>query len=114
MTNKVKKIRNVDIDICCAEQKIAYNYAFSYYDIFWKKYQNAQNTAHKEEITQQAVDFVLKDIECIDKTVSKYNVDVIIIAFRNGFENYCNLKHHILNSYEEVGTLFKIPCEVQQ
>ena len=111
--NKVKKIRNIDRDVCCAEQKIAYNYAFSYYDIFLKKYQAAQDAAHKEEITQQAVDFVLKDITYTDKTVLKYNVDVIIIAFRNGFENYCNLKHHILNSYEEVGNLFKIPCEVQ-
>ena len=110
MKIKCRKIKNVEKSICTAEQKIAYNYAFSYADIGRKLFNS--------DIAESGKAHGMHDIECmvldgikrngIDK---KYNVDAIIIAFRNGFREYCK-NFFIASNYEMIGKCFKIPYEV--
>ena len=58
------------------------------------------------EIEQNVIDSI--KFHEIDK---KYNIDAIIIAFRNGFRNYCN-NYFIAYNYEIIGKTFYIPYDV--
>lgn len=109
---KCKKIKGIEKSVCTAEQKIAYNYAFQWYDI-GKKFLNDENTteANKSESMHYIEDCVIKSIknQGIDK---KYNIDAIIIAFRQGFRKYCD-NFFIANDYETIGKYFAIPYEIE-
>ena len=110
MKLKCKKIRNIDKSICTCEQKIAYNYAWEWYEAG----KNILNSNCAEfvksdaimEIEQNVIDSI--KFHEIDK---KYNIDAIIIAFRNGFRNYCN-NYFIAYNYEIIGKVFYIPYDV--
>lgn len=110
MKLKCKKIRNIDKSICTCEQKIAYNYACQWYEAG----KNILNSDCAEfvksdaimEIEQNVIDSI--KLHEIDK---KYNIDAIIIAFRNGFRNYCN-NYFIAYNYEIIGKVFYIPYDV--
>ena len=111
MKLKGKKINGIDKNVCCAEQKIAYNWAFHYSDIL----KNIENT--------DAMEFVKADarFEIRDKVINylktkeeykKYNLDIIFCALSND-----NLKKYmegysILTSYEEIGNIFKVHHEI--
>ena len=103
---KVHKIRNVDKKVCFAEQKIAYNYAFSWRYILEKIYKSDNAEFVKEEAYQDIINHVIDGIkrEGIDK---RYNMDVIVHCFRNGIKKYLN-GYSILMSYKEIGEIF--PC----
>lgn len=93
---KFHKIRGVDKSICTAEQKIAYNYAFSDYD--WAVRSNLELPEYLDSVTKR-----IKENADITK---KYDIDAIIHCLRNGFIDYCKAKTHIFASYEEVGRAF--------
>lgn len=102
---KMHKIRGVDKEICTAEQKIAYNYAFMYRSTMEKiRYSDTTEIA-KDEAYQQVVDCVIRGVRDngIDK---KYNIDAIIHCFRNGIKNYLN-HCSVIGSYEEIGKTFE-------
>lgn len=101
---KMHKIRGVDKNICTAEQKIAYNYAFSHRIILEKIYKSDNTKVVKAEAYQDVISLVTKCIKNngIDK---RYNIDAIIHCFRNGIENYMK-QYSILTSYEEIGKTF--------
>lgn len=111
MKIKCHKIRNIDKSICTCEQKIAYNYAFNWHFSFTRALENYNLTeVQKSEAIQDIINSVIRSIkeQGIDK---KYNIDAIIIAFRQGFENYCN-NFFIANDYETIGKVFTIPYEI--
>lgn len=102
---KMHKIRGVDKEICTAEQKIAYNYAFRYRNIMERIRDSDTTAMAKEESYQQVVDWVIRGVKDngIDK---KYNIDAIVHCFRNGIKNYLN-RFSIITSYEEIGKTFE-------
>ena len=111
MTFKCSKIRGIDKSVCTAEQKIAYNYAARYVDIGKKIFNADVPEFVKNEGYFQLEKLVLNDIKS-NESLCKYNIDAIIIAFRQGFRNYCNNFFIALN-YESIGEYFKIPYEYE-
>ena len=85
---KCHKIRGIDLKICTAEQKIAYNYAFMWVDCGKKIFNSNSPESVKSEELQNIIKSIIKSIKQngTDKT---YNIDAIITAFRNGFRGYC-------------------------
>lgn len=109
MKLKYHKIKNIPLEVCTAEQKIAYNLAFSVSDITKKAYEKCNTGLQKSEVIAEAVNLCMKqwinsyDYESRQK---KYNIDAIFSALMAGMEIYVNEKYHILNSYEEIGKMF--------
>ena len=111
MVLKCRKISGIDKNVCTCEQKIAYNYAFSWMNVYQRRTKGLTNVADKSAVFQDIIDFIIKDIKS-KKEMQKYNIDAIIIAFRNGFLKYCE-KFFIASEYSEIGDVFKIPYEVK-
>ena len=106
---KCKKIKNVDKQICTAEQKIAYNFAFMWVDI-GKKIKASDNAEFaKSELYHTIEKSVLNSLR--DEKFNKYNLDAIIVAFRNGFRKYCE-NYFIAADYKCIGECFEIPYEI--
>lgn len=109
MKLKYHKIKNIPLEVCTAEQKIAYNLAFSVSDITKKAYEKCNTGLQKSEVIAESVDLCMKswtsayDYESRQK---KYNIDAIFSALMAGMERYINEKYHILNSYEKIGKMF--------
>lgn len=110
MKMKCKKIAGVEKSICTCEQKIAYNYAFSWVEVYNRRCQECETEIQKNEVLQDIIDFIISDISR-NETMKKYNVDAIITAFRNGFTNYCK-NFFIASDYETIGKVFIIPYEI--
>ena len=81
MKLKCRKIRGVEKSICTAEQKIAYNFAFSYVEIGKKILESDTSRINKTDGFFQVENLVLEHIKA-NKDMEKYNIDAIIIAFR--------------------------------
>lgn len=103
---KMHKIKNVDKSVCTCEQKIAYNYAFSWRTQLEKIYKSDNVQFVKTEAYQRIINFVIDELKR-NGTDKKYNIDAIIHCFRNGIENYLN-GYSVIASYEEIGKTF--PC----
>ena len=110
MVLKCRKISGVDKKVCTCEQKIAYNYAFSWMDVYQRRTKGLSNVADKMVVFQDIIDFIIKDIKS-KKEMQKYNIDAIIVAFRNGFLSYCE-DFFIAVDYQKIGEVFKIPYEI--
>lgn len=93
---KFHKIRNVDESVCTAEQKIAYNYAFSYRDVA-KRVPSDELDAMVERAMQRN-----------DKIAKVYDIGLVMQCFRNGMPRYMSECNAILGSYAEIGKVFKI------
>ena len=95
------KIKNIPLTECTAEQKIAYNLAFMYYD------NRLPMQLQKSELVYTSIREML-DLYRMgrDYKAGKYNEDAIFCALNSGFENYLKAKYHILSSYKEIGEMF--------
>ena len=79
---KMHKIYGVDKNICTAEQKIAYNYAFRQRNWLEKIYKSDSTEVVKSEAYQDVISWFDKCIK--DNGTDKgYNIDAIIHCFRN-------------------------------
>ena len=87
---KLRKITNVSIEVCSGEQMVAYNYA----------------SAYKSWGYETATKMITTGIE--DKTFNKFNREMILQAFHNGYKKYETSGKSILLSYEEIGKTFYI------
>ena len=103
---KYHKIKNVPLNICTAEQKIAYNLAFSNVHIFKKAYDLSPMQFQKSEVIHDAVNFCLR-MWSYNKNVSKYDIDAIFCALNAGIEEYIKKGCPILASYEDISKMFK-------
>lgn len=110
MKLKCKKIKGIEKTVCTAEQKIAYNYAFQWYEIGKKALKENETEIQKSNAMEYIENCIIKSIKNngIDK---KYNIDAIIISFRQGFRKYCE-NFFIANNYEIIGKCFPIPYEI--
>ena len=110
MKIKCKKINGLEKTVCTAEQKIAYNYAFSWYFTYDRRIKECATAIQKAEVLQDIIDFITSDILRRDE-MKKYNADAIIIAFRQGFVDYCS-DFFIASDYVKIGKVFNIPYEI--
>lgn len=107
MKVKTTKIRNIDKSVCCAEQKIAYNIAFSWKDILTSNLKKCYTEIQKSELVHDVIRMALKNFKQTYGT-DKYNIDAIFIALNQGLREYCD-KPFIATDYESIGKVFKIP-----
>lgn len=98
------KIKGVEKTICTAEQKIAYNLAFSNYYDFKKEYDLQVLQIYKSDILNEFVQFCMKTWSCTDS--GKFDNDAIFCALNAGAKMYFEAKYHILSSYEAIGKMF--------
>ena len=102
---KYHKIRNIPLDICTCEQKIAYNLAFSHAHIFRKAYNLSPMQFQKCEVIHEAVKFCMKMWNYNENTY-KYDMDAIFCALNAGMEDYIVNNCPIIASYEDIGKMF--------
>lgn len=89
---KKHKIRNVDIETCCAEQKIAYNYLFSY----------SINYSNDFEWCCKSVE---KNLNRTDN--HRYDTKYVYNLFCRNFKKYVDNKTPIFGTYEQIGNFIK-------
>lgn len=99
---KKYKIRNVDIEVCSAEQKIAYNFLFS-----WTLNKHDKDYAYK-----CVKDSIYEEMEgkrvCIHPTNwKKYNIDYILELFYRNYDKYIESGKPIFSNYEDLGGFIK-------
>lgn len=94
---KKHKIPNVAINICCAEQKIADNFLFSWSDFA------------KRCGVVEGLEAIKADILRHEKITKKYNINLIFSIICENIEKYISYNVLIFSSYEEIGTFYKIP-----
>ena len=77
---KMHKIPSVSKEICAAEQKIAYNYAFQWRESLGKIYYSGTAQVVKSDAYQDIIRCVINSIKLngIDR---RYNIDAIIHCF---------------------------------
>ena len=92
------------MEVCTAEQKIAYNLAFRWADLYQKSYDEATTEILKSEIIFKTIRFCIDDYRA--KNDSKYNLDAIQCALNAGMKNFFDTKYKILTSYEDIGKTF--------
>lgn len=103
---KYHKIRGVNMNVCTAEQKIAYNLAFrasvSYMDAY-KKARSASAVCVSDVLHQ----IVENELEAwsYNPDYCKYNADAINAALNAGIRGYMEAPF-IATSYEEIGAAF--------
>ena len=103
---KYHKIRNIPLDVCTAEQKIAYNIAFRAHISFQDKFDEARK---KSQIcVSEIVDKIISaEMKCwkLDHGKSAYNIDAIFSALRAGLEKYLE-NPFIASDYGKIGKAF--------
>lgn len=101
------KIRKVPLYVCTAEQKIAYNLAFRYYDTIKNQYNNLPMQFQKSELIHEYISKMIQDYKnSYDYKPNKYNIDAIYSCLNAGLESYINTRHYILSDYEAIGSMF--------
>ena len=108
MKQKYHKIPNVALEVCTAEQKIAYNLAFAYGDPYRKEYHRMPMQFQKAEVITAAAREMLKLYRMgYDYKAGKYNEDMIHSSLLSGLENYFNFNQSgVVGGYEEIGKIF--------
>ena len=110
MKLKCRKIAGIEKNTCTCEQKIAYNYAFSWRDVYIRRTKESKTEIEKSEVLNEIINIITKDL-LRREDMKKYNPDAVIIAFRQGFRCYVE-KFFVASNYEQIGEVFKIPYEI--
>lgn len=100
------KIKNVPLEVCTVEQKLAYNLSYNS-DLYsyLKLYNMAETGVQKSEIIHDYIRLCMKRFSFIDTKV-KHNIDGIFCCLNAGMENYFNSDNYYLTSYDEIGKMF--------
>ena len=94
---KYHKICNIPIEVCTAEQKIAYNLVSAYRDcIVGGSFSTWPEAAHWC-VRMYTLGY--------DYKPGKYDIDAIFCAINAGIESFCE-KPFIASSYEQIGKAF--------
>lgn len=92
MNTKLTKIRNISLDVCCAEQVIAYNICNRYASLYSNKPRISWNLG------------LIKD--AIYQINSNVNKDMLQHFVMFNFEKYVKNGSKIYSSYDEIGLMF--------
>lgn len=87
---KKHKIRNVDIEVCCCEQKIAYNFLFAW---------GHMKVDDLIRMTSGSIDE--------NKKLKRYDKQLIIELIKKSYDRYKSGRS-ILTSYEEIGQVITL------
>ena len=100
---KKHKIRNVDIEVCCAEQKIASNFLFS-----WGL--NKHDKDYACECVKRAIYEEMNGTrQCFHPTDwTKYDYEYIIELFCASYDKYIEANTPIFTSYEQIGSFVRL------
>ena len=110
MRMKVHKITGVNKEICCCEQKIAYNYAVNYYSMI-KKIKDSDNIQLVKSDCYNNLITMFTNWMIEDKNMKKYNIDAVVHCLRYSIINNI-YKGEICSSYEKIGKLFPIMYQI--
>ena len=102
---KYHGIGGVKKTICTAEQKIAYNLAWSYKDILLPNFKKCTWGFQKNGFVREAVRYLTEQFEK-NYPLSKFDIDAIYCCLGAGLEEYYNNGGKILWSYEDIGAAF--------
>lgn len=115
MKLKCRKIRNVPKTVCTCEQKIAYNFAFMWFNTGERilEYQLPEFVKADgfDDIERKVLNSLINGDDA--EKFKKYNIDAIMVAFRQGFRKLCESPKGMCTSYEEIGEMFPIPYEIE-
>ena len=107
MSKKLHKIPRVDLAVCSAEQKVAYNLAFAYSDTFRAEFSKV-DTTDPEAATQACVEIAERWYrQGYDYEPDRYNEEQIFNALRAGLPKYLE-KPFIATDYKAIGAAFPI------
>lgn len=105
---KYHKIKNVDKQICTAEQKIAYNLAFAAHISYQELFNNAikKSNVCATDLTNQICNDALKHYRlAYDYKPGKYDEDAIYSCLKAGLFNYLK-KPFIAADFKKIGECF--------
>lgn len=98
-------IGGVKKTICTAEQKIAYNLAYSYKDFISEAYNKCTRGCDKNYVIRKSC-YGLLEVFKRDYPGSKYDIDAIFCSLGAGLEKYIKNGAKIFWSYDEMGKAF--------
>ena len=111
MTITYHKIPGVALDVCTAEQKIAYNLAFRAHITFADKWKKARETSGvcSSDFLHQIIDFQMLEwrdyAKNVKESAKRFNVDAIRCCLNMGLADY--LDHmFIATDYAQIGKAF--------
>lgn len=105
---KLHKIPKVDMSMCCAEQKIAYNMAFRAHISFEDKFKSLSTEEEKAAMADRIADFEMENYRVsYNYKPNKYNEDAILKALKAGLKAYLE-KPFIAWNFAEVGAAFPL------
>lgn len=112
---KLHKIRNVALEECCAEQKIAYNIAFRCYINCEDRYRDVLKNDPEEAaaLLERAKEIHLSmyddEVARQPRRSTKYDRDAIVACLDAGLKNYIE-NNFIATNYKQVGKAFPLPA----
>lgn len=104
---KLHKIRNVPLDVCCAEQKIAYNMAFCIHINRGEEYLALQDSKKPAAIERMIKEALADYRNAYTYLPGKYNEDAIAKALRNGLASYLET-FFIATDFQRIGAVFSM------
>ena len=106
MKMKYHKIRNVDINTCTAEQKIAYNMAFRADLSYGDEFRKLDTAMAKSDAAHDIIRHMFAQYRAgYDYKAGRYNEDAIQAALNAGLGKYLE-KPFIAADYETIGKAF--------
>ena len=110
MEIKCHKIRGVEKETCSAEQAIAYSFA-RMYGGFGHRIVNSDDPEFiKDGEFAEIEQWVMEGLD-LEYSPRRLNFDGVLIAFRQGFRNFC-AKPFIATNYADIGKAFPISYPV--
>lgn len=103
---KYTKIRNIPLDVCTAEQKIAYNLAFRAHISFQDKFNTLKAEQKFETVISEFISDIIRfEIKEYSQNYTIGNIDAIFSALNAGLRNYFE-KPFIASNYDDIGKAF--------
>ena len=111
MEIKCHKIRGVEKETCSAEQAIAYSFARMYGGFGHRIVNSNAPEFIKDGKFAEIEQWVMEGLD-LEYSPRRLNFDGVLIAFRQGFRNFCE-KPFIVTNYADIGKAFPIPYPVK-
>lgn len=106
---KCYKIKSIDKNVCCVEQKLAYNIAFRCHISYGDLYKKCETEIQRHELLINMRNRYMGYLSESENN-QKYNPDALFVALNNGLRRY--IEHpFIASDYESIGKAFAIPYE---